>query len=152
MSEPLTHKFSMFFFWAFLDDKMAIENSSKAYELFKNKKTESPVEIIRVLHKVWIKESPGYVRSKSRINSSSGWVFKKQINFAPWGQFLKSASPDEIEVTIFAQILNFKIEEIAAGLSLPEGTIRYRLGKALRKLGAAIEGFENSSEIRGLRR
>lgn len=155
MSELLTHKFAMFFFWAFLDDKNAIENASSAFEIYKKRKvgsTHQNIECIGAIHKVWSKNSSGYVRSKSRINASVGWKFKKEINFSPWSHFLKTASPDEIEIVILAQILKFSSEEIAIAMQLPEGAIRYRIGKSLRKLGMAVESLESSIEIRGPRR
>ena len=155
MSELLTHKFAMFFFWAFLDDKKAIENASSAFEIYKKRiqnNNYQNVECISAIHKIWIKNSSGYVRSKSRINASAGWKFKKQIDFSPWSIFLKTASPDEIEVVILAQILKFNTEDIAKALQLSEGSIRYRIGKSLRKLGASIESQDNSFDIQGFRR
>lgn len=140
MSENVTQKFLLYFFWAFLDDKKALESAISSKKLYVSilsqakGKLNQEVTIIKAIHQVWTKNHHKFIRSKAKINSEFGWSISRDVNLFKWNQFLKISSPDEIEVTILIKILNFNILSVVEALELPEGTIRYRLSKSYTKL------------------
>jgi hypothetical protein len=80
--------------------------------------------------------------SRGRPNTSveSGWLIPEGIDLGPWREFQKNASEDELLTVIWSKILKFSDLEISEGLGITQGTIRYRLGRALRKLGSMTQG------------
>ncbi|MGE4133695.1 MAG: sigma factor-like helix-turn-helix DNA-binding protein [Bdellovibrionales bacterium] len=56
-----------------------------------------------------------------------------------WRKFLQSGDPGEVEAVLLSRILLFSDDEIAAGLGVSIGTVRYRVGRGLRHLGGYLE-------------
>jgi hypothetical protein len=71
---------------------------------------------------------------------AKGFLLPEDFELAIWVSFLAAADPIEVEAVLFSRILGFTDPEIARGLGVTEGTVRYRVGRALRHLG----GFNES--------
>ncbi|MNT80198.1 hypothetical protein D3C72_2196280 [compost metagenome] len=71
----------------------------------------------------------------------SGWLIPEGVDLGPWREFQKTASEDELLTVIWSKILKLSDHEISEGLGITQGTIRYRLGRALRKLGSMTQGM-----------
>ena len=66
----------------------------------------------------------------------------KSIQLSHWFDFLKESDPEIITPVIFHKILNVSDVDIAKGLNISNGTLRYRLGKGLMELGEILKpGF-----------
>jgi len=63
------------------------------------------------------------------------------LDLGPWREFQKSSSEDELLSVIWSKILKIDDDDISEGLGITQGTIRYRLGRALRKLGSMTQGM-----------
>ncbi len=68
-----------------------------------------------------------------------GFIEPKNFNRIAWMNFLNHADHLEVEAVVLSQILNFTDEEIAKGLGVSVGTVRYRVGRGLRQLGGFLE-------------
>ncbi len=97
------------------------------------------VEWVRALH-----------RAKSRMRNSAApaWTggalpqsvtIPSELDLSAWATFLNSAHAEEAEAVLLSQILGFSEAEIAQGLDVSEGTVRYRVGRGLRHLGGCLE-------------
>jgi hypothetical protein len=64
------------------------------------------------------------------------WRIPPGADLAAWSKFSRAVSEDERLAIAFAHILKFAQDEIADGLSISLGTLRHRLGRAARSLGA----------------
>jgi DNA-directed RNA polymerase specialized sigma24 family protein len=53
-------------------------------------------------------------------------------------KFHRSASDEEIVAASLSKLLGFAEQDIAVGLNVSIGTVRYRIGKAVRQIGAAV--------------
>jgi len=87
---------------------------------------------------VWEKYQGRIKRGRPNTSFESGWLIPENVDFGPWREFQKLSSEDELLTTIWSKILRFKDEEISEGLGITQGTIRFRLGRALRKLGGMV--------------
>lgn len=140
MTENDIKSVALFFFYAFLDDRRAIEAATEAVEkcrhrLGKNKDLKSSIAMVTVTKQVWEKYSGRFVRGRPNYSLESGWLIPENLDLGPWKEFQKSAQEDELLCLVWSKILKISDEDISLGLGVSVGTLRYRIGRALRKLG-----------------
>jgi len=143
MDELAIRDISLFFFFCLLDEEKAYEFSSRAVDEYFELKRKNPSEKVQVLvvkstFKIWKKFSSKIQRGRPQMTKQLGWTWPHDINFGPWMEFQKNAIWDEFIVSVWAFFLKYSDEEIAQGLEMTSGTIRYRLGHALKKLGSYV--------------
>jgi len=131
---------ALFFFFAFLDEKRAIEAASESVEFYRKKISKNPqlkstVALVSVTKQIWEKQSGHFVRGRPNYSPESGWLLPAGIDMGPWKEFQKLAQEDEFICLIWSRILKISDEDISLGLGVSVGTLRYRIGRALRKLG-----------------
>lgn len=87
----------------------------------------------------WIREIRSNV-AKAKNLGRELWTDSKVIpsDFVAWKAFFNSTEAVESEAVLLSQILKFTDSEIAWALGVSEGTVRYRTGHGLRKLGGYI--------------
>lgn len=68
-----------------------------------------------------------------------GFVFPVGFDLSLWISFQSAGDPKEVEAVLLSKVLGFTDDEIAQGLQVTPGTVRYRVGRGLRQLGGYIE-------------
>lgn len=134
---------ALFFFFAFADDRMAVPAAIQALSLARNFKKKNPdlpseVAVIKATARVWGKQHTRQEPGLLRLGTSPGWTLPPKIDMAPWREFQKSASTDELAAVIWSKVLNYDDALIGRALGLSGGTVSYRLGHALKKLGESL--------------
>lgn len=140
MIEVDVRSIALFFFYAFLDERKAIEATSEAIQNFKDRISKNPelkptVALISATQAIWKKHSGHFNRGKHNYSPESGWILPSDLDMGPWKEFQKTAQEDELLAMIWSQILQLSDSDIAMGLGISIGTLRYRTGRALRRLG-----------------
>jgi hypothetical protein len=152
MGEAEAKSIALFFYFAFLDDRRALEASTQAITIFSDKKKRSPkfniqvnsqVLIVMSTFAVWKKHHLKLNRGHPNISADVGWVIPADLDLGPWREFQKLATQDEFLIVIWSKVLEIPSKDIAEGLGISEGTVRYRLGHALRKLGSMAQGVSS---------
>ena len=145
----------LFFFLALLDDQRAVACATKATDLFYQKMKTSPqtkpsVAMVMVCKKIWDKTHGSFQRGRPRYAPDSGWLFSENLDLSPWKEFQKTATEDELLSLIWSQVLKISDAELSTALGITEGTIRYRVGRALRKMGGMVHsaGGHRSEVVR----
>ncbi len=90
---------------------------------------------------VWTKNHLKLNRGNPNISTDAGWMIPTDLDLGPWREFQKLATQDELLAVIWSKVLEIQDHDIAQGLGISEGTVRYRLGRALRKLGSMAQGI-----------
>lgn len=131
---------ALFFFFALMDERRAIEATSKAINNYRARMAKNPerkpnVTLIASTYFVWRTASDRLVRGRQNFSFTAGWSLPEHIDLGPWKEFHKTAQEDEFLALIWSRILQIPDEDIALGLGISVGTLRYRVGRALRKLG-----------------
>ena len=152
MSEIDVKSLALFFFFALLDERRAIDAAAVALEncrrrLSKDPQLKSSVALVAATKSVWEKNSGRFVRGRPNYSSESGWILPQNIDMGAWKEFQKSAQEDEFLCLIWSQILKISDEDISLGLGISPGTLRYRTGRALRKLGAMASPMMNKKQM-----
>lgn len=152
MSEKDIRLLSLFFFFAYLDSKRAMEATAQALQWCERKKEKNPqintdILIVMATHKEWTDHLELKIRQLPASTADGGWILPERTDLGPWREFLKSASQDELLIVIWAKILNFPFSIISEALGVTEGTLRYRMARAVRKLGAMTHLFPRKMEM-----
>ena len=138
---PVEEAVVKYFFFLCLDEQISFSASLKVLADLKaaNRIDEGHrSHWVQALHR-WkpkIKKIRG--RSWSENAAAPGFEFHSEMEIANWVSFISAANPDEAEAVLLSRVLGFSDEEIARGLSVTEGTVRYRVGRGLRHLGGYI--------------
>jgi sigma-70-like protein len=145
MGESEIKSITLFFFFAFLDDRRALEASTQAISICSDKKKKNPqfnnnTLIVMSTFAGWAKHHLKLNRGNPNISTDAGWMIPADLDLGPWREFQKLATQDELLAVIWAKVLEIPEKDIAQGLGISEGTVRYRLGRALRKLGSMAQG------------
>ncbi|MBK9322182.1 MAG: sigma-70 region 4 domain-containing protein [Bdellovibrionaceae bacterium] len=145
MREVKFEPIALFFFFAFMDDRKITEASILACSVFDKKKKESlklsdEVLIVMSTFVVWSKNCLKSNEGNINFSNDGGWIIPTGIDLGPWREFQKLATQEELLVVIWSKILGLQDKHIAKGIGISEGTVRYRLARALRKLGNMVQG------------
>lgn len=131
-----------YFYFSCLDERLTYSAAMKALtELRANNliETENKVEWIRCLTR-W-RGRLGRLSAKSwgSEKNSPGFSVPSGFDMGAWMTFLTSCENSEVEAVLLSQILCFSDQDIADGLNVSIGTVRYRVGRGLRRLGGFVE-------------
>jgi DNA-binding CsgD family transcriptional regulator len=145
MTETETQSTALFFYFAFLDDQKAIEAATRALVFCRDRKRKNPelkssVALVVSTKTIWNRYKARIARGRPNTSIESGWLLPEGVDLGPWREFQKTASEDELLTVIWSKILKISDNDISEGLGITSGTIRYRLGRALRKLGSMAQG------------
>ena len=145
MSENDVKAIAIFFFFALLDDGKAVEAATEAVENCRRLRSKNPAvrqgaAVVMATFQVWKKVSKRMTRGRPNYSVDSGWLLPKTVDMGAWKEFQKSAQEDEFLGLIWSFLLKLPDEDISSGLGISVGTLRYRVGRALRKLGALTSG------------
>ena len=135
---------SIFFYLSLMPEKLALSASIKTLRALKVERSKGNLEekeiipfIVRSTHKVFnsLMREPIHIARWSR---GSDWVFPEGMDREVWKDFRKKAQQNEFMMVLWSKVLNFKDCDIATGLCVSEGTVRHRLTRGLRLLGAGV--------------
>jgi len=152
MFESEIKSIALFFFFALLDDKKALVTASRASDIFylrmkKNPNQSPSVTLVAVTKQLWDKSKGNYFRGRPQYSVESGWLMPAGFDLSPWKEFQKTAHEDELLALIWSKVLKISDADISLALGITEGTFRYRVGRALRKLGGMTQNLKRSLEV-----
>jgi hypothetical protein len=144
MDELAIRDIALFFFFCLLDEEKAYGFSAQAADEYHELKRRFPTEKTQVLvvkstHRVWKKQEKKFEKGRPQITQQMGWTWPSDLNFGPWMEFQKNSVTDEFIISVWSFFLKYSDQEIASGLEMTNGTVRYRLGHALKKLGTYVQ-------------
>jgi len=139
-------KVALFYYFSFLDEAKAQAVTARTLKKFrlerieKNKLNEnaSDVELVGVTNEFIKKHKKKAIHPLGLSFSAGSIVLPDKSNWGPWFEFRKSADERDFHALLYSRILGLSDASIAAGLLLPLGTVRYRLGRALKHLGKIL--------------
>lgn len=137
-------KLALFFYFCFLDEAKAQTytvqtlkklNQNKIQKLVQEGSSSNPsIVLVRATQAMLAKKSKN-IKPTSLAFSSDYIELPPHSNWGPWFEFRKKANEEEVQAVLYAKILKLSEDDIAAGLKVPLGTVRYRIGQGLRLLG-----------------
>jgi hydroxymethylpyrimidine pyrophosphatase-like HAD family hydrolase len=154
MVDTQVHAVAKFFFLTLKDHRVAHEATKRSLLRLQKQQKNQPTQdedlanLVYVTYKYW----KLYHKNKSQfsffhvqpkvveeaISQENKFYFPKELSISAWNQFIKDSKEDEILLVAWSKILNISDTDIAKGLGLSEGTVRYRVGNGLKKLGKSL--------------
>lgn len=143
---------ALFFFFATLDDQKAIATASRAADMFYLRMKKSPnqnpkIALVSITKQVWDKSKSNFFRGQPHYSIESGWLLPEGLDLSAWKEFQKNAHEDELLALIWSKVLKIEEADISVALGITEGTLRYRIGRGLRKLGSMSQSPKSKLEI-----
>ena len=138
-----------YFFFSLLDEASAQKLTIKTMRVLKKdaaldeSTSRAQQVIVETVDRLWRKKKEKTPRN-SAISSSSGWVLPQGVDVGYWKQFALDAEDDNLSALIWSKIVNFEDANIARGLGISEGSLRYRVAQALSSVVVVMsEGAEH---------
>lgn len=133
----------LFFHLSLMNPKQAQEGSQsvfRALEKVQNTKTDFDFLdfFVKKSQEVFVKIKKGSPGDAGTVGMASEM---SSVDLGPWKDYLRSAPAEELLVLIWSQILKIPIPKIAHSLGTTEGTLKYRLNRASKKLGSKLDGL-----------
>lgn len=142
MDETVIETVAKYFFFTALDERVSFSASLRVLAELKSKDwigRQHRERWVQTLTKWKDKARTLTPKTWSNVPSDKGFVFPRGFDLSLWISFQSAAEPLEVEAVLLSKILGFTDEEIANGLGITAGTVRYRVGRGLRHLGAYVE-------------
>jgi hypothetical protein len=146
MNNTYIRQIGLFFFFALPEETLAMEAATlAALEFNKSQKIknnlESHSQLIHCCHKVLTKilrhhKKPSGSVFKNQNHITNAFEWSENVDRGPWREFRRTANTTELIAVIWSSILKNSDLDIANGLGVTEGTVRYRVGKGLLLLGS----------------
>jgi len=131
-----------YFFLLSLDDRLSFSATVKVLSELKSKNwmdASHRSKWVEVLSK-WRTRLAGIKpKSWSEESRERGFLSGLPLDLTHWASFQSAVDTSESEAVLLSKILHFTDEEIADGMGITVGTVRYRVGRGLRRLGGFVE-------------
>ena len=142
MLPSVTETVAKYFFFSALDERVSFSASLKVLTEIKNKNwlaDDHRARWVETLTK--FKPRLSHVRPRAWTTNAQdrGFRLPGEVDVSLWAAFQTSVDPREVEAVLLSQVLAFTDDEIAEGLGVSKGTVRYRVGRGLRHLGGYVE-------------
>ncbi len=127
---------SLFFFFSLMNETKSIHFTIKTIEKLKKLKSGSD------LNKMMIKIATDYFSKNKNTevyitkNVGEFWILPADLELGPWKEFHKKISKNELISLIWGLVIKVGEDDILDALNVSQGTHRYRIASALKKLGS----------------
>lgn len=146
MTESQVQTVATFFFYALMDEKSAATACKRTLAECRKATPKNSTLPEDKFQEVFVKASSEYYEKLQKKNakglaglaSPKGWIEKAPEGLGPWKQFHRSTKKEELLFIIWNRVLKIPLPVISKALNMSEGTVSYRIGKALNKLGSMI--------------
>jgi hypothetical protein len=134
-------KLALFFYFCFMDEGRAqAATRDSLFQLRKRRsdgRASSEAVIVNVTDSI-LRKNP-VAQGLRHVGFIEGYVdFPEGSNWGPWFEYRKSADAEDFSTLIWVKVLGFTISDVASGLGVSEGTVKFRLGNAMRDLGQLV--------------
>jgi DNA-directed RNA polymerase specialized sigma24 family protein len=142
MSDAQIRALAVFFYFAFQDERLSELATGKAIVALKSRQRANEAgdffaSLVSTTHKIWREYKKNIRSTQSAVSQTGGWLLPTGVDLGPWRQFRKESPDEEFLVIIWSQISKIPYESISKGLGITTGTVRHRVGRGLKRLGAA---------------
>lgn len=127
---------SLFFFFSLMNETRSIHFTIKTIEKLKKLKPGADLDVlmIRIGTDLFLKNTNTDVYITKNV--SEFWILPKDLDLGPWKEFHKKISKTELVSLLWGLVIKLPEENILNALNITQGTHRYRISSALKKLGS----------------
>ena len=136
MDENIIRSTALFFYLNLFDSRLAFAASQRTLSAWRDHGGSRRSDLIPIA-----KKTLKHVRSLRFFgleNVPGDFDLPKGIDTRAWIELKKRVEIAEYEAILWSQVLKFSDDELADGFGVSVGTIRHRVGRALRELGRLV--------------
>jgi len=136
MDENIIRSTALFFYLNLFDTKLAFAASQRTLSAWRDLGTGRRADLIPVAQKTLKRLSS--LKIFGLENVPGEFELPKNVDLAAWKELKKRIDWGEYDAILWSQVLGFSDEELAEGFGVSPGTIRHRVGRAIRELGRLL--------------
>jgi hypothetical protein len=127
---------SLFFFFSLMNETKSIHFTIKTIEKLKKLKpgTNLTVMMIKIATDFFSKNENTEVYITKNVGEF--WILPKDLELGPWKEFHKKISKNELVSLLWGLVIKMPESDILTALNISQGTHRFRVSSALKKLGS----------------
>lgn len=130
---------ALFFLFSLMDQKVALEAAHRAIAQVKALPPDATrVDITRIMKRGFDTHRKMLARNQPTEMSDTALIFAKGADLASWEKFHRASSDAEITAIVLTKILGYSEDDAAKAFQVSLGTMKYRVAKGVRQLGAAL--------------
>lgn len=142
-----SEKIALYFYFSFLDEAKAQAATTKVLKKIHQGRRFNQgdgreginlIDLVRLTESFNLK-SRRAIKPMSLAFAVGHIVIPENSNWGPWFEFRKLANDKNFNAVLYSKILGVNENEIAEGLGVPVGTVRYRIGHGLKLLGSICQ-------------
>ncbi len=142
VSSEQARDIALFFLLSLMDEKQALQAAHKSIAQLKAMNSINGhydrADVARVLRKAFDIHRKQLSRNRPTEMSDKVLSFPEGTDFATWQKFYRSSSDPEVTAIVLTQILGYSEAAAAEGFNVSAGTMKYRVAKGIRQLGAVL--------------
>jgi hypothetical protein len=125
-----------YFYFLLMDEAAALACALRAIKASEkisrsSLKTTPPEHVLIMTLSGTLKKKMKKKWSHSGSPPKSDWKPPSSESLAVWKEYLRRSDPDSAEALVLRYILGFSVKTISEALSVPEGTVYFRIGRGL---------------------
>lgn len=136
MDEKIIRSTALFFYLNLFDPKLAFAASQRTLSTWRDHGAQNRADLIPFAQKTLKQLSA--LKFFGLENVAGEFEIPRSVNIEAWKELKKRVDWAEYDAILWSQVLGFSDEEIADGFGVSPGTIRHRVGRALRELGQLL--------------
>jgi hypothetical protein len=136
MDETIIRSTALFFYLNLFDPKLAFAASQRTLSAWRDRGTNRRSDVIPIAQKTLKHLSS--LKFFGLENAPGEFELPKNLHLDAWRELKKRVDWAEYDAILWSQVLGFTDEELAEGFGVSPGTIRHRVGRALRELGRLL--------------
>ncbi|CAN5597541.1 hypothetical protein BH10BDE1_BH10BDE1_31680 [soil metagenome] len=146
MKREQARAIGLFFLLGLMEERVALSAAARAIaqlkadfsEISRKDREQNLVPtdaIIKACHESWKVHRKQIPRNQPSVPPETAWKVPANIDLGTWARYQRDAPDEDVMTLLFSLVLGITDDELSEGFQTSVGTIRYRLGKAVRQLG-----------------
>lgn len=135
---------ALFFLLSLMDEKLALSAAHKSIAQLKTVRAledghHDLVDVAKILRRNFESHRKQLSRNRPTEMSENVIGFPAGTDLATWQKFYRSSSDAEVTAVVLTRILGYPESAMAEGFNVSSGTMKYRVAKGIRQLGACLQ-------------
>lgn len=142
VSAEQAREVALFYLLSLMDEKQALQAAHKTIAQLKSMNSVEGVyahsDIARLLRRGFDAQRKQLSRNQPHEITAGALQFPEGTDFATWQKFHRASADGEITAVVLAKIFGYNEADMAEGFGVSAGTMKFRVAKGMRQLGAVL--------------
>lgn len=136
MDEKIIRSIALFFYLNLFDSKLAFAASQRTLSAWRDQGTNKRSDLVPIAQKTL--KHLASLKFFGLQNVGGEFELPKNTTLDAWRELKKRVDWAEYDAILWSQVIGFSDDDLGEGFGVSPGTIRHRVGRALRELGRLL--------------